>query len=237
MFDVRLLSAPREGSIDASIVLTDPACAAARGADRCAASSAAGAAAQADPEKPVTPPDSYRVVMENDRVRMIEIHIKPHSKVNVEFAGGARALPLHAVRRRADPGAARQDALRVRAACRRDRGVSGGFSDGRERHRFGRARPDGRDQGSRCAVARRPARARRTRFAKGKSRGKVAAKSGARQVERRECQVEIEAEASRQAAQAAGRAATQPAANAPLNLRKANAKPAEKVTGKGGAAS
>jgi hypothetical protein len=42
------------------------------------------AAAQADPEKPVTPPDSYRVVMENDRMRMIEVHIKPHSKVHVD---------------------------------------------------------------------------------------------------------------------------------------------------------
>ena len=42
------------------------------------------AAAQPDPEKPVTPPDSYRVVMENDRVRMIEVHIKAHSKVNVD---------------------------------------------------------------------------------------------------------------------------------------------------------
>ena len=42
------------------------------------------AAAQADPERPVTPPNSYRVVMENDRVRMIEIHVKPHSKVNVD---------------------------------------------------------------------------------------------------------------------------------------------------------
>src|SRR5947207_1714452 len=35
-------------------------------------------------DKPVTPPDSYRVVMENERVRMIEVHVKPHSKVNVE---------------------------------------------------------------------------------------------------------------------------------------------------------
>jgi quercetin dioxygenase-like cupin family protein len=35
-------------------------------------------------DKPVTPPDSYRVVMENDRVRMIEVHVRPHSKVNVE---------------------------------------------------------------------------------------------------------------------------------------------------------
>ena len=46
------------------------------------------AAAQADPERPVTPPDSYRVVMENDRVRMIEIHVKPHSKVNVDSPAG-----------------------------------------------------------------------------------------------------------------------------------------------------
>ncbi|MEJ0077247.1 MAG: hypothetical protein WDO17_17775 [Alphaproteobacteria bacterium] len=42
------------------------------------------AAAQPDPEKPVTPPDSYRVVMENDRMRMIEVHIRAHSKVNVD---------------------------------------------------------------------------------------------------------------------------------------------------------
>jgi hypothetical protein len=42
------------------------------------------AAAQADPEKPVTPPDSYRVVMENDRMRMIEVLIKAHSKVHVD---------------------------------------------------------------------------------------------------------------------------------------------------------
>src|SRR5437764_6569701 len=42
------------------------------------------AAAQPDPDRPVTPPDSYRVVMENDRMRMIEVHIKAHSKVNVD---------------------------------------------------------------------------------------------------------------------------------------------------------
>ena len=39
-------------------------------------------------DKPVTPPDSYRVVMENERVRMIEVHVKPHSKVNVDSAPG-----------------------------------------------------------------------------------------------------------------------------------------------------
>jgi hypothetical protein len=48
----------------------------------------ATAAAQADPEKPVTPPNSYRVVMENDRVRIIEVHIKARSKVEVETPPG-----------------------------------------------------------------------------------------------------------------------------------------------------
>jgi hypothetical protein len=38
----------------------------------------------ADPDKPATPPNSYRVVMENDRMRMIELHIKAHSKVEVD---------------------------------------------------------------------------------------------------------------------------------------------------------
>jgi hypothetical protein len=46
------------------------------------------ALAQDDKDKPVTPPDSYRVVMENDRVRMIEININPHSKINVESQAG-----------------------------------------------------------------------------------------------------------------------------------------------------
>jgi len=38
-------------------------------------------------DKPVTPPDSYRIVMENDRVRIIEVHIKAHSKVEVDSPG------------------------------------------------------------------------------------------------------------------------------------------------------
>ena len=42
----------------------------------------------ADPERPVTPPDSYRIVMENERVRIIEVHIKAHSKVNVDSPPG-----------------------------------------------------------------------------------------------------------------------------------------------------
>jgi len=48
--------------------------------------SISAAVAQGAPatEKPVTPPDGTRVVMENDRVRIIEFHIRPRSKVNVE---------------------------------------------------------------------------------------------------------------------------------------------------------
>ena len=53
-----------------------------------ASSAVAQTQSTADPEKPVTPPDSYRVVMENDRVRMIEIHIKARSKVNVDSPAG-----------------------------------------------------------------------------------------------------------------------------------------------------
>jgi len=45
---------------------------------------AAVAQPAADPDKPVTPPDSYRVVMENERMRMIEVHIRAHSKVDVD---------------------------------------------------------------------------------------------------------------------------------------------------------
>jgi hypothetical protein len=53
-----------------------------------ASSALAQTQSTADPERPVTPPDSYRVVMENDRVRIIEVHIKAHSKVNVESPAG-----------------------------------------------------------------------------------------------------------------------------------------------------
>src|ERR1044072_1437802 len=53
---------------------------------------ASGAAAQtqstADPERPVAPPDSFFGVMENKRARIIEGHIKAHSKVNVDSPAG-----------------------------------------------------------------------------------------------------------------------------------------------------
>jgi hypothetical protein len=53
-----------------------------------ASSAVAQTQSTADPERPVTPPDSYRVVMENERVRIIEVHIKAHSKVNVDSPAG-----------------------------------------------------------------------------------------------------------------------------------------------------
>ena len=53
-----------------------------------ASSALAQTQSTADPERPVTPPDSYRVVMENERVRIIEVHIKAHSKVNVDSPAG-----------------------------------------------------------------------------------------------------------------------------------------------------
>lgn len=50
------------------------------------------AAAQTAPapasERPVTAPDSTRVVMENERVRIVEFHVRARSKVNVEAPGG-----------------------------------------------------------------------------------------------------------------------------------------------------
>ena len=53
-----------------------------------ASSAVAQTQSTADPERPVTPPDSYRIVMENERVRIIEVHIKAHSKVNVDSPAG-----------------------------------------------------------------------------------------------------------------------------------------------------
>jgi hypothetical protein len=48
------------------------------------------AAQQAAPasERPVTAPDSTRIVMENERVRIIEFHVRARSKVNVEAPAG-----------------------------------------------------------------------------------------------------------------------------------------------------
>ena len=181
------------------------------------------AAAQADPERPVTPPDSYRVVMENDRVRMIEIHVKPHSKVNVDSpAGRERFLymlsdgalilappgktpyefALHAgetvVFPAVSPTVANDTASAVRALMVEVKQPM------RSTAVAGKAKGGGKHA------------------SKGKGRKVAAAKSRSNKVAAR----------SRKAAASVARIESKPAANAPLNLRKANAKPAKKISGK-----
>jgi hypothetical protein len=186
------------------------------------------AAAQADPERPVTPPDSYRVVMENDRVRMIEIHVKPHSKVNVDSpAGRERFLymlsdgalilappgktpyefALHAgetaVFPAVSPTVANDTASAVRALMVEVKQPM------RSTSVAGKARGGGKYA------------------SKGKGRKVAATKSRSNKVAAR----------SRKPPASVARIESKPAANAPLNLRKANARPAKKISGKSRAAS
>ena len=186
------------------------------------------AAAQADPERPVTPPDSYRIVMENDRVRMIEIHVKPHSKVNVDspaererflymLSDGALILAppgktpyefaLHAGETVVFP------AVSPTVANDTDSAVRALMVEVKQPMRStsvaGKARSGGKYA------------------SKGKWRKVAAPRSGSNKVAAR----------SRKPAPSVARIESKPAANAPLNLRKANAKPAKKISGKSKAAS
>jgi hypothetical protein len=182
----------------------------------------APSAAQSDPEKPVTPPDSYRVVMENDRVRMIEIHIKPRSKVNVDspaererflymLSDGALVLAppgktpyefaLHAGETAVFP------AVSPTVANDTDTAV--------------RALMVEIKSGSRSAVT---GKGKAARFAKGKSRGKLA-KSGARKSGVASTRSKPKSkQAAKPRKQAKSSLTTRPVANAPLNLRNANAR-------------
>ncbi len=186
-------------------------------------------ASQSDPDKPVTPPDSYRVVMENDRVRMIEIHIKPHSKVNVDspaererflymLSDGALIL--------APPGKTPYEFAMHAGETAVFPAVSPTVAN--DTNSPVRALMVEIKTGSRSAAA---GRGKAARFGTGKSRGKFAAKSGSRKVS-----VAGTKSKSKQAAkprnQAKSSLSTRPVANAPLNLRKANAKPS-KVSRKG----
>jgi hypothetical protein len=190
----------------------------------------APSAAQADPEKPVTAPDSYRVVMENDRVRMIEIHIKPRSKVNVDspaererflymLSDGALVLAppgktpyefaLHAGETAVFP------AVSPTVANDTDTAV--------------RALMVEIKSGSRSAAA---GKGKAARFAKGKSRGKFA-KSGSRKSGVASTKSKSKSkQAAKPRKQAKSPLTTRPVANAPLNLRKANARPGRTVTGR-----
>jgi hypothetical protein len=186
------------------------------------------ASAQADPERPVTPPDSYRVVMENDRMRMIEIHIKARSRVNVDspagrdrflymLSDGALILAppgktpyefaLHAGETAVFPAVSptvENDtdsavrALMVEIKTPTRSAVSGGVKG---------------------------------RFAKGKSRSRVAAKSGGNKSVGRSSVARSQSK-TKQARSRSPQASATSTANAPLNLRNANARPTKKVTGK-----
>ena len=181
------------------------------------------APAQPDPDKPVTPPDSYRVVMENDRVRMIEIHIKARSKVNVDSPAGRErflymlsdgALVL------APPGKTPYEfALHAGETA-----VFPALSPTVE---------NDTDQAVRALMVeiKTPTRGAasaggRTKSAKGKSRTRVAAKPGGK------ASVARAKPKTKQAKSAKPQASAVSVTNAPLNLRNANARPAKKVTGK-----
>ena len=189
------------------------------------------------PNKPVTPPDSYRVVMENDRVRMIEIHIKAHSKVNVDspaererflymLSDGALILAppgktpyefaLHAGETAVFPAVSPTVANDTDSAVR---ALMVEIKTPMPRLRGGR---QGQVRGA---------------LAKGKSRGKFAAKSGKsaasqvqRQAERRTVEIEDQAGAKPRRPQASTRQRRQSAAQSAQGQCAGRRK---KVTGKG----
>ena len=186
------------------------------------------AVAQADPERPVTPPDSYRVVMENDRVRMIEIHVKPRSKVNVDSpAGRERFLymlsdgalilappgktpyefALHAGETAVFPAVSPTVANDTNSAVR--------------------------------ALMVEVKQPMRSTAVAGKAKGgwKYASKGKWRKVAAGKSRSTVKVTRSRKPQASAARSESKSAANAPLNLRKANAKPAKKISGKSKASS
>jgi hypothetical protein len=182
------------------------------------------ATAQADPDKPVTPPDSYRVVMENDRVRMIEIHIKARSKVNVDSPAGRErflymlsdgALVL------APPGKTPYEfALHAGETA-----VFPAVSPTVE---------NDTDSAVRALMVeiKTPTRSAsagggKSKFAKGKSRVRVAARSGGKSSAVRSNQKTKQAKSPRPQA-----STVKSVTNPPLNLRNAAARPAKKASGK-----
>src|SRR5882724_6943092 len=192
-----------------------------------------------DKDKPVTPPDSYRVVMENDRVRMIEININPHSKINVESQAGRErflymlsdgALIL------AQPGKTPYEfALHAGETAvfppvsptvenDTDSAVRALMVEVKEPSRaFAGAKSKGRQ------------------FAKRGARGKIAARSttrsGAKSAAKSKSTTSAAAGSKSKTKHAAKPAKPQSAASKgakpPLNLSKANSKPGKKVTGRG----
>ena len=183
-------------------------------------------------DKPVTPPDSYRVVMENDRVRMIEIHVKPRSKVNVDSpAGRDRFLYMlsDGALILAPPGKTPYEfALHAGETA-----VFPAVSPTVENDTDSAVRAlmvEVKEGGRAVASAK-----LKGKFAKRGSQGKAAvrsalkSKSAKSSVARTQSRTR-QATTSRKPQAAAG--TTTKSANAPLNLRNANARPTKKVTGK-----
>jgi len=175
-----------------------------------------------DKGKPVTPPDSYRVVMENERVRMIEININPHSKINVESQVGRErflymlsdgALIL------APPGKAPYEfALHAGETA-----VFPAVSPTVENDTDSAVRALLVEMKEPARVAAVAGKGKGRQFAKGKSRGKSVARASGKAKSR---------QATKGRKPKAAAAARTSAAPAPLNLRKAASRPARKVSGK-----
>jgi quercetin dioxygenase-like cupin family protein len=182
------------------------------------------AAAQADPERPVTPPDSYRIVMENERVRMIEIHVKPHSKVKVEsppererflymLSDGALIL--------APPGKTPYEFALHAGETAVFPAVSPTVEN--DTDSAVRALMVEVKQPMRSTAVAGKAKGRGKYAARGKSRVTYAVRSKPRTKQATRSRAPQASTTSSSAA---------PSGNAPLNLRKANAKPPKRVTGK-----
>lgn len=180
-----------------------------------------------DKDKPVTPPDSYRVVMENERVRMIEININPHSKINVESQAGRErflymlsdgALIL------APPGKAPYEfALHAGETA-----VFPAVSPTVENDTDSAVRAlmvEMKEPVRSVAVA---GKGKGRHFAKGKTRGKSLARAAGKSKPRLAAKGAAKSHKPKAAA-----VAKKSAGLAPLNLRKAASRPARKVSGKG----
>ena len=182
-----------------------------------------------DKDKPVTPPDSYRVVMENERVRMIEININPHSKINVESQAGRErflymlsdgALIL------APPGKAPYEfALHAGETA-----VFPALSPTVENDTDSAVRAlmvEMKEPSRAVAVAGKP---KGRHFAKGKTRGTSVARAMGKAKPRQVARGAAKGTAKSRKPIAA--VATKSLGPAPLNLRKAASRPARKVSGK-----
>jgi quercetin dioxygenase-like cupin family protein len=185
----------------------------------------AAASAQADPDKPVTPPNSYRIVMENDRVRIIEVHVKAHSKVEVEtppnrerflymLSDGALILSQPGKKPYEFALNAGETAVfpAVTPYVEND-------SDSPVRALMVEVKSGGR-------VA--SGEGKRGRFSKRGSRGKFAARSGGKSKSARSSKSSGGKKAKGRSSKKAAMDVPRP----PLNLGKANAKPSKRITGK-----